>query len=215
MNSKWVKVVVAIIPLLVILLVPVMSLIAAHSPMKTETAIPISNSTISPCHEAGYNAGTITANGLVVTAFDTPPGKIKVILPDDMAAGDTVSGTVVVEPAGNSQSERDTNETELNGYVIDIGSQKKPASGHMISFVVPVTLTITLIHGAQSVATLQVPVSTTPLPALNKFTLPTGGQQGRNIEIKGPFNGVFVPGDSVKIGGTTAPAAPRRGGTRA
>jgi prefoldin subunit 5 len=59
---------------------------------------PTSNPTPTPANNAnnqvGYHAGTNTANGLVVTTFDTPQGKIKVNLPDDMAAGDTISGTV-------------------------------------------------------------------------------------------------------------------------
>jgi hypothetical protein len=202
MNMIRAKLLVAIIPLVVIAVVPLVSLIAAHSELKTEAAITPS---ISPCHEAGYNAGVITLNGLLIITFDTPLGKIKINLPDDLAAGDTVSGTVNVEPAGPSKSERDKNETELSGYVIDIGGQKKNLRDRMISLVIPATQTITLIHLGQPVATSEIPVSTTPLPAPNKFTLPTGGQHGRTIEIKGPFNGAFMPQDSVKIGETTAP----------
>jgi len=210
MSRTRARLVGTMVPVVLVLLVPVVSLVAAHFPLKTEAGDPNSNSAISPCHEAGYNAGTMTMNGLVVTAFETPLGKIKVNLPDDMAAGDTVSGTVIVEPAGNSQTERDKNETELNGYVIDVGSKKNAVSVRMISFIIPATpppqlKTITLIHISQSVATSDIPISAKPLPAPNKFTLPTGGQQARTIEIKGPFNGVFMPQDSVIIGGTNAP----------
>jgi len=209
MNTRTEKLI-ATIPLVGILLIPVVSLIAAHSRTKATAPVPSANSASRPCHEAGYNAGTLTANGLLVMAFETPQGKIKVNLPDDMAPGDTISGTVNVEPAGNNQSERATNETELNGYVIDLGGQKKSVSVRMLALIIPTTLssgarTITLLHVGQPVATAEIPISTTPAPGLNKFTLPTGGQQGRSIEIKGPFNGVFTPPDSVIIGGTTAP----------
>src|SRR5258706_16015029 len=45
---------------------------------------------------------TSTAGGLKVTIFNTANGRVIVNLPDDMMAGDTISGTVVAEPKGNS-----------------------------------------------------------------------------------------------------------------
>jgi len=140
MNSRTEKLI-ATIPLVGILLLPVVSLIAAHSRTKTTAPVPSANSASRPCHEAGYNAGTLTANGLLVAAFETPQGKIKVNLPDDMAPGDPISGTVNVEPAGNNQSERATNETELNGYVIDLGGQKKSVSVRMLALIIPTIIT--------------------------------------------------------------------------
>ena len=41
-------------------------------------------------------ASVVTANGLHSASFDTIHGKVIVNLPDDMMAGDTISGTVVV-----------------------------------------------------------------------------------------------------------------------
>jgi hypothetical protein len=43
-------------------------------------------------------ARTDTAFGLTTTTFDTLEGTVSVNLPDDVAAGDTVSGTVTTEP---------------------------------------------------------------------------------------------------------------------
>ena len=51
--------------------------------------------------------------GLHTVIFETQEGKIKVNLPDDMAAGDTFSGTVIAEPSGNTTEERENNTDEL------------------------------------------------------------------------------------------------------
>jgi len=161
-------------------------------------------------NQVGYHVGTNTANGLFVTTFDTPQGKIKVNLPDDMAAGDTISGTVECEPSGKNDVERAQNQSELNGEVIEVGGQKTKVGDKRFSWLIHTALdsdakTIMLLRNNQTVATSEIPIANTPPPTPTQFTLPTGGQQGRPVEIKGPCNGAFSPQDSVKIGGTTAP----------
>ena len=66
----------------------------------------------------------VAANGLYTLKFDTPSGQLKVNLPDDMRAGDTISGTVVPEPNGSTDEERKTNRGMLEGYVVEISGQK-------------------------------------------------------------------------------------------
>jgi len=66
------------------------------------------------------------ANGLTIVTFALDPGTIIVNLPDDLRAGDTISGTVVAEPKGQTPEERAKNMTELNGYVIELEPPKKP-----------------------------------------------------------------------------------------
>ncbi len=157
----------------------------------------------------GYHVGTNNANGLVVTTFDTPQGKIKVNLTDDVAAGDTISGTVETEPAGKNDSERAQNQSELNGEVIELEGQKTKVGDKKISCTIPKDLTpdantIVLDYHGQKVAIGRIPILIVP-PATPQFILPTGGQQGRPIEIKGNCNGIFAPQDYVKIGGTVLP----------
>ncbi len=55
--------------------------------------------------------------GLKTTVFETPKGKISVNIPDDTSASDEITGTVLAEPAGETQEEKAKNEDELNGYV--------------------------------------------------------------------------------------------------
>jgi hypothetical protein len=190
---------------------PASGLTPATSPSPRPTAAPQSgNSANRIVNQVGYHVDTKTGNGLVVTTFDTPQGKIKVSLPDDMAAGDTITGTVEVEPNGKNDAERAQNQDELNGEVIDIGGQKTKVGDKKISCTIPLTLTdaaktITLIRNGQPVGTSTVPISNTRPPAPTQFTVPTGGQQGRPIQIQGPCNGTSGPQDSVTIGGTVAP----------
>lgn len=69
---------------------------------------------------ARVSAEAVTASGMHTATFATPNGSVKVHLPDDMAAGDTISGTVVAEAKGGTQEERSNNMAELRGYVIDL-----------------------------------------------------------------------------------------------
>ncbi len=64
-----------------------------------------------------------TADGLTVVTFVVAPGTIRVNLPDDMRAGDTISGTVICEPKGNTKEERGANQSELNKLGIKLIGQ--------------------------------------------------------------------------------------------
>ena len=157
----------------------------------------------------GYHVGINNANGLFVTTVGTPQGNIKVNLPDDIAAGDTISGTVETEPAGKNDAERAQNQVELNGYVIELEGHKTPVGSKAFTFSIPIVLspdakTMVLLHDGTSIANIQIPIITAPPPKPTRFILPTGGQQGRPIRIIGACSGVFLTPDSVKIGGTIA-----------
>lgn len=102
----------------------------------------------APLNDAGFSAydrlvsgvtdgaplvRTEQASGLQTTTFDTLVGTVTVNLPDDLAAGDTISGTVIAEPkkqsAPKDPTRTDTPDQaagldELNGYVVEIGSQE-------------------------------------------------------------------------------------------
>ena len=185
------------------------------TPTPRPTPAPTPTPTPSPApkntsNQVGYQVDTKTANGLFVTTFDTPQGKIKVNLTDDVAAGDTISGTVETEPAGKNDAERAQNQAELNGYVVELEGQRTKVGDKKITCKIPTTLTpeaktIVLQHNGQTVATTEIPISATPPPTPNTFTLPTGGQQGRPIVIHGPCDGVFSPQDHVKVGPTILP----------
>ncbi len=54
------------------------------------------------------SAKTTTEWGVRSTTVNTPQGKLTVNMPDDAALGDTISGTVVAEPAGDTVVLMDT-----------------------------------------------------------------------------------------------------------
>ncbi len=60
------------------------------------------------------------ASGVETVEFDTLVGKVEVNFPDDMSDTDTISGTVLVEPKGETKQEIAQNEDTLRGYVIEI-----------------------------------------------------------------------------------------------
>ncbi len=150
------------------------------------------------------------ADGLVSTVFNLPQGKIKVLLPDDTAAGDTISGTVVAEPKGASAAERQKNTEALNGFVIEAAGQKGPAASRAFTGMVPDSFTgnptviVTDPKGTTvGKATIPKPSKSAAkkagVPASSEFKLPTFGQSGRPLEITGPFDG-NASNTSVKIG---------------
>jgi CHAT domain-containing protein/tetratricopeptide (TPR) repeat protein len=135
---------------------------------------------------------------------------IKVNLPDDMAAGDTISGTVTAEPTGQNDAERAQNLAELKRHVFVVEGQQVLVEAGTFTWSIPRPLNpnsknISLLQRGRNAAGTTIPIAAAPPPTPSQFTLPTGGQSGRLIQIKGPGNGIFSPQDYVKVGGTILP----------
>lgn len=73
-------------------------------------------------------SGTVYENQTAKSTFTTPQGNIKVYLPDDMAAGDMISGTVVTEPLGKTEKEKKKNLAALLKYVVSFAGGKFPVT---------------------------------------------------------------------------------------
>lgn len=132
-------------------------------------------------------------------------GNVKLFLPDDMAAGDTISGTVVAEPKGNTPEERAKNRDTLEGLVVEIGDQKVPVSKGMFTWLPSNTqpstpprymIRIVDVIPNKEVASTTIPVLPSPSNVVRPqvitptdFKLPTLAQQGRAVEVFGPFDG--------------------------
>lgn len=160
--------------------------------------------------QTGYQVDTVSGNGLNTIVFSTPSGRINVNLSDDLAASDTLSGTVEELPSGRDDAERNQNRTILGGYAFEFQQQKTPVGEQRFTRQMPATLTpaartIVLSLNGKTVATAGVPIAPVQPPTPLSVTLPTGGQQSRPIVISEPCNGIFDAGDSVKIGDTTLP----------
>jgi hypothetical protein len=158
----------------------------------------------------------VTANGLQTVTFDTMSGRVIVNLPDDMRAGDTISGTVVAEPKGNTEEERANNAVKLSKVKLRIGSRFPKDQKDLLLMITPRVITDFSAQLPESFnytirldapATAEPPVTITitgPIwfvnsettgaartvpPAPSSFQLPALGQKGRPVEIFGPFDG--------------------------
>jgi len=169
---------------------------------------------------------TTTEWGVRSTTVNTPSGKLTVNMPDDAALGDTISGTVVADPAGETPEQRQANSDTLEGYVFDIPQipsktaetepEKTPGKENetkkVVTWDIPSTISGEIVdlvlrdpEGNEVTKTdlpLLPPSTYTPpaQPDAGDYTLPTIGQAGRPVEMTGPFDGEAV-NTGVKIGG--------------
>ncbi|MBM5811122.1 MAG: hypothetical protein FJ191_04045 [Gammaproteobacteria bacterium] len=132
--------------------------------------------------------------GLTSVALPGPAGTLTVYLPSDMAAGDTISGTVIAEPSGSSEAERRRNRDTLSGYVVEVDRQPLAVSGGHFRYVVPAAgvAALGLLRSAGSrrpLAEAKVPINPQSGPTAGQLELPRLGQSGRPIAIHGPFDG--------------------------
>lgn len=165
-------------------------------------------------------------SGLKTATFNTPQGKINVNLPDDMAATDEISGTVIAEAVGKTPEEKEQNTDELNGYVVEVAKTEEapkvadqpktkkppkvnPKEPDFTCVIPPAVSLIKLIlrnsKGTQ-VCTSEVPCLPTPPPMPcpeDQCIMPTVGSCGRPVQIKAPGDGHFS-NSGVTIGGTPA-----------
>lgn len=176
-------------------------------------------------------AKEVDGGGLKTAVFNTPNGKISVNLPDDMAAEDTISGTVVAEATGNTPEEKAKNEDEISGYVVEVAKaeevppvevaqkvekpKKKKApvctkdKPDFTCLIPPAIGAISLILRAPNGKKVcETPMTCLPTPPPQscppgECCMPTVGSCGRPVAIKGPCDGKFA-NTNVKIGGETA-----------
>jgi hypothetical protein len=147
--------------------------------------------------------------GLHKASFDTLNGKVVVYLPDDMAANDTISGTVVIEPAGRTEDERTRNQEILEGYVIvPEGKPQSKVGQDILRWALPAGLLTSIAlrdSSGKNVGRADIPLQPTPPPPPPTVSIPPFGQAGRPIECPGPFNDDFAD-SAAKVNG--APLRP-------
>jgi uncharacterized surface protein with fasciclin (FAS1) repeats len=178
----------------------------------------------------GTPARNEIANGLNTTTFDTLVGTVTVNLPDDLAAGDTISGTVIAEAKKQDvPADQAKNQDELNGYVVEIAKQSTPSQMHdndlvpcnaqiqVESFVKNVCGKWSIPDGVAKIplvlknkegkivaqAEVQVAPKANPAKVTEGLLTPAIGQAGKPISVIGPFDGDFAS-TAVKLGNLTA-----------
>jgi hypothetical protein len=161
------------------------------------------------CSRAAASAMTALPRGVQETTFETPSGTVTVYLPDDLAAGDILSGTVTAQPGGRTPRAQRRNEAELRGYVVEVGGHRAAVGEGRFTLLLPMAAaagTAVLLRdaGGRQIASrpIQVAPPGTAGPAA-ELALPRLGQTGRPIRIGGPFDGDFAD-SRVEIGGVEA-----------
>ena len=152
-------------------------------------------------------------DGVHTLEFNAPGGRVRVFLPDDLSAGDKVSSSFRIYPAGTTAEAREKNSSLLRGLVIETSYFSAPVSTGSITFEVPKnaggsTLVFTLVgKGGKRLGSSRVPVQFSKhdtrgpgKPTPYDYQCPVVGQAGRLIEIKGPFDGDFATTDFT-VGG--------------
>jgi hypothetical protein len=159
-----------------------------ETPGATSSTTPVKTSASS-----GFSVASDVVSGLNMTTFDTPRGKIYVNLPDDVSAGDTLSGTVVAEPEGQDDKTRTRNQGELAGYVVQLEHQQSSSADRLLKLSVPAAINTTYLilkdKNGKEVARCEVPVEKQQFTTPQEFGLPMIGQQGRSVEVTGNFDG--------------------------
>ncbi len=142
--------------------------------------------------------------GVHVLDFNIREGRVKVFLPDDMAAGDTVSAYIGVYPSGNSPEARENNARILNSFTVETSFDSTPVGAGFFKLHIPMNTAGTLLmfslrdQSSREFVSSSVPVKLSPpsrgrgeVPTPFDYQCPLVGQAGRLIEIKGPFDGDF------------------------
>jgi hypothetical protein len=159
----------------------------------------------------------VSHGGVNETLLSVAAGRVRIYLPEDIRPGDTISGLVSAEPTGKTEAEREKNADVLIGYVVEIAGARQTtwekAGKRLVS-----TIKFALSSGTSptgllksqvgnTISNFNIPVSSigitsppTTSPGPDDFKLPTLGQQGRPLQIQGPFDGSF-DNTTVRIGG--------------
>jgi hypothetical protein len=142
--------------------------------------------------------------GATAFRFNAPEGQISVYMPTDMRVGDRISGTVVAEPNGDTDEQRQANGARLRGYVVDVGGNEVSVGDGEFSFAIIAILMAFSIGDGDSVlgeAALQVLPEGVTIPAIEA---PAITQAGQPVSLPGQFDGV-ADSTQVTAGGENCP----------
>lgn len=158
--------------------------------------------------ERGYQFKSTSSPGLNTHSLTFPNGsKLIINFPNDIAAGDTFSGTVQTEVTGKDEKQRERNQAEIDKSALLLGGQPIRATEKIFTRTIPRQYNaeeafVVLKVKGKEVVSVQLPVSQTPVPPTANTQLPACGQMGSNIVVMNHSDGIIAPTDSASIGGT-------------
>lgn len=158
--------------------------------------------------ERDYQFRTISSLGLNTYILVFPNGsELKINFPNDIAIGDTFSGTVQTEVTGKDEKLRARNQAEIVKSVLLLGGQPIHATEKIFTRTISPQFNandsfVVLKVKGKEVVSVQLSVSQIPAPPPTHTQLPTCGQMRRNIMVMNHGDGIIAPTDSASIGET-------------
>lgn len=153
-----------------------------------------------------------TISELQIIIFDTAQGKIVVSLPEEILAGDMISGTITKEPKGKTQKDFEANSNKLDKYSVEINNETRIISENELKFTIPKSSTggVTYMilrsangeEWARNYITYQnssIDIKSFEAPSPWEYQSPKLGRSTNPSVIKGPFDGNFGT-TSIMIG---------------
>jgi len=158
---------------------------------------------------AGLQSATTQNQGdLQVSTFNLPEGRLTVYLPDDIQAGDTISGTVIPTPNGTGRL-GESNGATLMGYVVTVQGESPKRKNAMPVWTIPVGASLLRLavqtSDGKELGECEFPL--TPPGILHNapsFATDPIHMANRPAQIVGPFDG-DSSNTAVKTSGQAAP----------
>jgi len=144
--------------------------------------------------------------GLRVAELSTTSGVVQVYLPEKIAPGDNISGTVFSFGSGETSSARTLNTSELQGYELTIAGRTVKVSEGMFTFQVPGDAQAIELSVAKADGTSSVRSTVDVRPAAAAYAGVVAApivEEGYAIRVLGAFDGKRDTTE-VKLGGIEA-----------
>ncbi len=129
--------------------------------------------------------------GLTTAEFTLSEGKIIAYLPDDIMQGDIITGTVILEPAGNTQKEKSRNIQLLQKSQLSLAdgtTSQQGLSGFFNYTIKGSNLSFTLSVNGSIISSLKVPLKSN-IAAGSNLSIPSHVLTATPLPIKGQFDG--------------------------
>jgi hypothetical protein len=132
--------------------------------------------------------------GIIKVFFTTSKGSISVNIPDDAALGDTISGTILLEPTGATAREQQRSEEALNAYSVEIFSVNTPVKEGEYRIKIPMECKLfdVVLKDKTGKAVAKQPVTVSQVaapPPSETFVIPTLISDDRTMRCWGKFDG--------------------------
>jgi hypothetical protein len=177
--------------------------------------LPLALIASTPMHAQSTAGRARTTAGTHTAALETPQGTVRVHVASDAAAGDMISGAILLDPSGATPADREANLRRINTLTVEFQGQQTAVSSGRYEWRVPTTLntgsaplSLTDANGIV-VSQSSVPIDPVPHPAARAgspdetFDVPAEGETGRPAVIRGRFDR-GLPGTAVTLGATMA-----------